>query len=694
VSLLGCAITILNPTQQPAPEQGFFLFCRKSLLPFPRRAVYLIAMTTGVEDLPQSQSANSEEEFAGFVRRYVNLVYSVALRRLENAALAEEATQLVFIRVAKTRPKFTTEGQTISWLHRTATNIAIDLWRSETRRRAREKEALLMQTESTETIPEELARQLDQAIDQLTEPEREAILLRFYSANSHSQVADALGITEDAAKMRVHRAVATLRKRLASAGVVCAEALLLAFLEEQLITAAPAGLAAKLAKLKFASAGIGVALKIVSVCVVALSLCLVAIQQRKNQNVRIAEPRLDPRQTSIPTEKVPTNFEKAVESTTSDKLTVLRLVNADTGQPANDALVRIEFLARPFAVLESVHLRTSPDGFLRIPEPNVVGAKGLRLYVFAEGCLPVCISGWGGSGEVKIDSGRAFSGIVVDEDGQPAANVEIRIKDEVDISSAASSMKTAFMENEAIVISDLNGQWQLPFVPKWWSETSVFLRKDGYALTVATFPTRDESPREAKLIIKRGKTIEGQVTDSEGKPIANAQVERLQYKGFSIPEYNAKSDQAGFFALKGMEIIDFPPIPVIRVSARGYAVREKQVELRQNTNIVNFVLPTSGHLRGRVIDDAGMPVPKVFVHVHTEEEFAFSEFRFGAETDELGRFEWAQAPDEIEYDFLSNSRLSQYYRPDKEENGMVVRLRADGTEHVIRMEANTHAPTK
>jgi DNA-directed RNA polymerase specialized sigma24 family protein len=46
----------------------------------------------------------SEEAFAQLVRHYAGLVYSVARRRLANAALAEDITQIVFIRFAKAAP--------------------------------------------------------------------------------------------------------------------------------------------------------------------------------------------------------------------------------------------------------------------------------------------------------------------------------------------------------------------------------------------------------------------------------------------------------------------------------------------------------------------------------------------------------------------------------------------------------------
>jgi len=91
----------------------------------------------------------SEEAFAELVRRYAALVYSVANRRLANAALAEDVTQIVFIRFAKTPPNVQTHGELAAWLHRTTLNVAIDTWRSETRRRNREQQAVVMEPAHT-----------------------------------------------------------------------------------------------------------------------------------------------------------------------------------------------------------------------------------------------------------------------------------------------------------------------------------------------------------------------------------------------------------------------------------------------------------------------------------------------------------------------------------------------------------------
>src|SRR5690349_14401749 len=101
----------------------------------------------GTELLAEFRKSRAEAAFGELVRRYTNLVYSIAKRRLSNVSLAQEVTQTVFIRLARSVPVIRSDAQLAAWLHRTTVHASIDQWRSEFRRRAREERALAMQTE-------------------------------------------------------------------------------------------------------------------------------------------------------------------------------------------------------------------------------------------------------------------------------------------------------------------------------------------------------------------------------------------------------------------------------------------------------------------------------------------------------------------------------------------------------------------
>src|SRR4030095_15652856 len=122
----------------------------------------------GIELLDQYRTGRSDGAFADLVRRYNNLVYSVARRRSDSDASAQEIAQIVFIRLAQTSPKLRDDSELVGWLHRTAVNASIDLWRSESRRRNREEIAVAMQiTSPTHDTWTSLAPVIDEALNEL-----------------------------------------------------------------------------------------------------------------------------------------------------------------------------------------------------------------------------------------------------------------------------------------------------------------------------------------------------------------------------------------------------------------------------------------------------------------------------------------------------------------------------------------------
>ena len=94
---------------------------------------------------------------------------------------------------------------------------------------------------------QEVAPLLNDAIASLSEHDRNAIVLRFLEAKDYKAVAAAMGATENAAQMRVSRALDKLRQLFAKRGVVVPVAVLGTLMTTYGTQAAPAGLAASVA---------------------------------------------------------------------------------------------------------------------------------------------------------------------------------------------------------------------------------------------------------------------------------------------------------------------------------------------------------------------------------------------------------------------------------------------------------------
>src|ERR1700722_8516756 len=203
-------------------------------------------MTDDRQLLARYLNEGSQDAFAELVTRHVNFVYSAALRQVRSSQLAEDVAQLVFCNLAR---KATTLGDQVvlaGWLHRDTRFTALDMLRAESRRQAREQEALAMTPPGPDPDPdwEQLRPLLDEMLDEMDPADRDALLLRFFEKRSHKEIGEVLGSGEDAARKRVTRALEKLRESLARRGVTASASAFSAPVLANGIHAAPAGLAA------------------------------------------------------------------------------------------------------------------------------------------------------------------------------------------------------------------------------------------------------------------------------------------------------------------------------------------------------------------------------------------------------------------------------------------------------------------
>ncbi|MBI4623255.1 MAG: sigma-70 family RNA polymerase sigma factor [Verrucomicrobia bacterium] len=193
-----------------------------------------------------------ESAFAELVRRYLNLVYFAALRQVGgDAHRAEDVTQAVFTLLARKASSLTRHQTLAGWLHTTARFTASEALRAERRRLVREKEAHPMHELSTDSAAghewEQLRPIIDDALGELSEPDREAVLLRFFANLPFAEVGAKLNLSENTARMRVERALDKLHALLAKRGVTSTSSALAAALASQAVAMAPAGLAVSVA---------------------------------------------------------------------------------------------------------------------------------------------------------------------------------------------------------------------------------------------------------------------------------------------------------------------------------------------------------------------------------------------------------------------------------------------------------------
>ena len=189
---------------------------------------------------------HSESAFQELVNRYVDLVYSAAIRRVSgDRQLAEDVTQEVFADLARKAAALPANVTLGGWLLRHTGFVASTAMRGEQRRRDRERQAVEMNAlnEPTEAGWRQFAPMLDEAMDEMEEADRDALVLRYFEGRELRAVGAALGVSDDTAQKRVDRALEKLHVLLKHRGATLSAAALGTALATEAVTAAPAGLA-------------------------------------------------------------------------------------------------------------------------------------------------------------------------------------------------------------------------------------------------------------------------------------------------------------------------------------------------------------------------------------------------------------------------------------------------------------------
>ena len=200
---------------------------------------------TDYELLVDFARSEAEEAFATLVERYVNLVYSTALRFTGNSHHAEEITQAVFIILARKAGKISPRVVLSGWLYQTTRLTAANFVKGEVRRQRREQEAYMQSTlnEPDSAEWQQIAPMLDDAMGSLSEADRNAVVLRFFENKTAAQVALALNVSEAAAHKRTTRSLEKLRKLFAKRGVSSTTAIIGKEIFTHSIQTAPVALA-------------------------------------------------------------------------------------------------------------------------------------------------------------------------------------------------------------------------------------------------------------------------------------------------------------------------------------------------------------------------------------------------------------------------------------------------------------------
>jgi RNA polymerase sigma factor (sigma-70 family) len=214
------------------------------------------------ETLQQYIQTGSADAFRQIVEANIDSVYSQCLRKLHNVAQAEDVSQVVFATLAQKAAKLPDNVVLEGWLFTTTRFCCSNAQRAAARRSAAEQRAATMRIETMTTTASDSAASseteelLDDAIATLPDRDRNAVVLRFFGGRSLREVGETMGVSEDAARQRVFRAIERLRGYFSARGITAESATIAAWLG-MAVKPAGAELAKNTVKLAAAKAAAG-----------------------------------------------------------------------------------------------------------------------------------------------------------------------------------------------------------------------------------------------------------------------------------------------------------------------------------------------------------------------------------------------------------------------------------------------------
>jgi protocatechuate 3,4-dioxygenase beta subunit len=384
----------------------------------------------------------------------------------------------------------------------------------------------------------------------------------------------------------------------------------------------------------------------------------------------------------LPKEKSPDNSGAGTAATQTPVKTAegemrVRVVDP-SGKPVPGAKLEVALCEADQQTPTRSEHTCGPDGIVAIRLPKELPAA-LSLSVSAERRVPLRVA-WANFRHWKepipveftftLEKGVPIGGAVHDERGVPIAGARVRLY--TASSRSAGGPIGAFMQGISVE-TDAEGKWRSNVVEKDLKRLRIVLTHRDYLdksvledIQIARLlePLRQQ---KAVLVMNRGITVEGTITDPQRAPVASARVVADRWlgespgrtysyasSGYYGPRYpsslkRAWTDRQGHYRLRGL-----PSGPWgVCVGAPGLAPDMRRVDVERGMAPVDFQLEKGRLLRIRVVDGDGKPVAGASVWARSWRNGAPLQRLAPSETtDEQGEWSWDGAPaDELTFAF-------------------------------------------
>jgi RNA polymerase sigma factor (sigma-70 family) len=578
----------------------------------------------------------SEAAFTELVRRHVRLVYSAALRQMNgDRHAAEDVVQAVFSDLARKAPRLLRHTSLTGWLF-TSTRFQAGKTRVAVQRRLiREHASHAMNEILRNDTPDydwaAMRPVLDDALEELSPLDRDVVLWRYFEQRPFAEIGGRLGLKENAARMRVERALEKLRAGVIKRGVSSSAVALAAALTAHAMVEVPPGLPERVARVSIAAGAAGglawllaptkamLAIGAAGVLLVAGTL-LFWNSQRARSRVAAAQTA----SVVVPVTKegqVARRSQTAISATTDERDQAgqvqfrLSVVAAQTAQPVANGEVGCELETR--AGTEMRNLRTDAEGILRLQIP--AGTIGLRLVSQIEGFATTRLAWRQDRGEtipreyvLRVTPGVCLGGLVVDAGNRPLGNAKVTIYSEEPTTSPRPECHVA----GCAIQTDEAGRWKACRVaPELVRDLVLSATHPEFAfgswLRVDNEGEAEEQLRAGSYVFHLGAAtgLAGVVVDPEGNPVAGATV-----RVGGLHDVGARSIRTGSDG--GFNLVGCPAGKVVLTGeADGFAPTSIPLVAATNAGPVRLVLSRGKSLTVRVVDRASNAVVNATIDV-------------------------------------------------------------------------------
>jgi beta-lactamase regulating signal transducer with metallopeptidase domain/thiol-disulfide isomerase/thioredoxin len=257
----------------------------------------------------------------------------------------------------------------------------------------------------------------------------------------------------------------------------------------------------------------------------------------------------------------------------------------------------------------------------------------------------------------RLPQGTIMGGIVKNENGQPIEGVRVMAR----YDSGGIKLDDPFHHTlDGTAVTDTEGRWKLDTVPPGDDvEVRLELSHGDYISDQPWFKLQKANKitrqvlrgQTAAIVLQRGISVTGKVTDPAGKPIENAVVIWGEQPYWQQGSQEVLTNPEGVYR--------FPPLPAgpmrVTVAAEGWRPDSKEIELAPQNPPTDFSLQPGKHLRIRFVDRSGAPIPDVYVSIqrwrgaeslYNEKHPNVVDVKIPRSANSDGVFEWSWAPDD------------------------------------------------